>query len=104
MIPAVVKKRVLKPTKGDIAKLVLPGGGDLTSRVWAGVRLHVKSLTKWCTNRAFNTPAYNDANMVLENFIFLEEGSATQGVFLQAWTISSGLETLQVKCEIMFFV
>ena len=44
MVPAVVRRKALRQTKGDITQLVLPGGGDLTSRIWAGIRLHTKSL------------------------------------------------------------
>ena len=67
MVPAVVKRKALRPTKGDITQLVLPGGGDLTSRIWSGIRLHTKSLANWCVNRAFDTPAFIDAKRVLEN-------------------------------------
>ena len=41
MVPAVVQKKVLKQKGGDLAKLVLPGGGDLASRIWAAIRLHM---------------------------------------------------------------
>ena len=69
MIPAVVRKKVLRPTKGDITQLVLPGGGDFSSRIWAGIRRHVAALAKWCVHRAFDTPAFLHTKQVLENFV-----------------------------------
>ena len=62
MVPAVVKKKMLRPTRGDITQLVLPGGGDLTSIMWAGIRRHVASLATWCVNRALDTPAFSTPN------------------------------------------
>ena len=81
---------------------MLPGGGDLTSRIWAGIRLHTKSRAKWCVNRAFDTPAFLDAKRLLENICFLDEGSPNLIASIQAWKITSVLEKLQARCEIFF--
>ena len=59
-------------------------------------------MTKWCANRAFDTPAYNCAKTGLEHCIFLQEGSANHGAMVQAWEISNRLEKLQVEYEIIF--
>ena len=56
-IPKVCIKQMLKPRVGSLTDLVLPGGGDLTSRLWAAMRSHARSLAKWCTSRNFDTPS-----------------------------------------------
>ena len=76
MVPHPVKKKVLKQKGGELAKLVLPGGGDLASRIWAAIGLHVKSVAKWLATGATNTPAFKDAVATLENFYDVEEGGA----------------------------
>ena len=102
MLPAVVRKKILRPAKSDVAKLLLPGGGDLSSRIWAGIRVQVKALSRWCDNKAFDTPAFFDAVATLSNFVFLETGEKNTDAFCRAWQLSTGMERLQVRCEIMF--
>ena len=56
IVPAVVKKRVLKPRRDDMAKLVLPGGGDLASRIWAGIKVQSQSSGKMDCERCYGHP------------------------------------------------
>ena len=46
-IPEIQTKAVIKPKMGDVRQLVLPGGGDVASRVWASMRVKTESLRKW---------------------------------------------------------
>ena len=93
---------MLKPKVGSLTDLVLPGGGDLTSRLWAAMRSHVRSLAKWCTSRNFDTPADRHAKKVLSDFCDLVDGEVSIQVSTTAWAITEELEMLQVKCELAF--
>ena len=64
--------------------------------------MQVKWLSKWCVSRAFDTPAFNDTMNMLSHFVSLEEGAKNTDAFNHAWLLSTGLERLQVRCEIMF--
>ena len=75
-----------------MAKLVLPGGGDLASRMWAAIRVHVKSVAKWLATGATNTPAFKDAVATRENFYDVEEGGPNTAAFIHTWKTTSGLE------------
>ena len=45
-LPRFEIKPAVKAKTGDIRNMVLPGGGDLTTRVWASMRVKVYSLAK----------------------------------------------------------
>ncbi len=81
IVPAVVKNRVLKPRRDDMAKLVLPDGGDLASRIWAGIKVKVRAVAKLIANGATDTPAFRDGIQVLEEFYDVEKGSANTTMF-----------------------
>ena len=80
-----VKKRVLKPRRDEMAKLILPGGGDLASRIWAGIKVKVRAVAQWIANGATDTPAFRDGLSSLEDFYDVETGSANTAIFLHAW-------------------
>ena len=65
-------KAVIKPKMGDVRQLVLPGGGDVASRVWASMRVKTESLRRWMSKGAFSTAAAKDAINQLENFMIGE--------------------------------
>ena len=53
--PAVKLEPLMKPRGGDLREMVLPGGGDLCLRVWAGVRRYMVALTGWHAQGATET-------------------------------------------------
>ena len=101
-MPIVVKRKALAPKEGDLSRLVLPGGGDLTSRIWSSIRLHAKWITKWANSRNFDTPAYLDARKVLIDFTELDDELPTTTAYIKAWSLADDQQRLQVKCEILF--
>ncbi len=46
-IPTMEIKLVVKARHGDLRKMVLPGGGDLTTRVWSSMRVNINELEQW---------------------------------------------------------
>ena len=42
--PALKMQKLAKPKGGDLRELILPGGGDLCLRVWAGLRRMICAL------------------------------------------------------------
>ena len=71
-IPEIQTKAVIKPKMGDVRQLVLPGGGDVASRVWASMRVNTESLRRWMSKGAFSTAAAKDAINQLEHFMIGE--------------------------------
>ena len=104
LVPAVVRKRVLKPRTDELAKLILPGGGDFASRIWAGMKVKVRAVAKWIANGATETPDFHDALSIPEEFYDVETGSASTAIFLHAWKSISSLDKLSLQCELLFFV
>ena len=98
-IPCMQTEPVLKPKLGDILKLVLPGGGDLTTRVWAYIRAKVHAMQKWNSKGIFRTAAVEAVIKQLEQFAYAEIK-----IFEHAWLIVTEREALQVKCEIFFLI
>ena len=64
--PALKMQKLAKPKGGDIRELILPGGGDLCLRVWAGLRRMICALAGWYRNKSTNTPAYKDTLRMIE--------------------------------------
>ena len=77
-------KPVLKPKIGDIRQMVLPGGGDVTTRIWASMRNNKYQIQKWIGTKAISSSAGTDALAQLEKFA--EAGST---IFEQAWQITT---------------
>ena len=98
-IPEIQTKAVIKPKMGDVRQLVLPGGGDVASRVWASMRVNTESLRKWMSKGAFSTAAAKDAINQLENFM-IGEGQLYEHV----WKKIDNKVALQIKVEIVFLV
>ena len=90
---------VVKAKLGDIRKLVLPGGGDLTTRIWASVRVSIHSIRKWRTKGAIHTPAFKAATNQIEMFAYEETE-----FYAHAWKIANTREETQFKCEIIFLM
>ena len=97
VMPQLVRKKVVKPKVGDIRDLVLPGGGDLSTRIWASIRAKVFSIRKWKAKGAIETPAFRDAIQALECFGYAE-GQHNE----HAWKTANDQQTLMIKCEISF--
>ena len=57
--PTVVLKKILKPRGGDLRQLVLPVGGDLCLRMWAGMRRYTAALIGWYKKGRMSTPAFH---------------------------------------------
>ena len=68
-IPEMKTKPVVKAKLGDLRQMVLPGGGDVGTRVWASMKVKTESLLKWMNKGAFRTSAANDAINKLEDFM-----------------------------------
>ena len=81
IVPAVVKKRVLTPRIDDMAKLVLLGGGDFASMIWAWIKVKVRAVAKWIANGATDTPAFMDRFKCLKLFTMSKKGALTQRYF-----------------------
>ena len=71
-IPRTKMEPVVKAKLGDIRNLVLPGGGDLTTRIWASIRASINSIRKWRTKGAIHTPAFRAATNQIETFAYEE--------------------------------
>ena len=93
-IPTVQVKKVSKPTVDKHVDLVLPGGDDLTSRLWVAMRSHVRSLAKWGTTRDFDTPAFLHARKLLLDFCDMIEGEVNTEIFTTAWSITEEEERI----------
>ena len=96
-MPIIEVKPIVKPKLGDVRAMVLPGGGDLTTRVWASMRVKINSLVKWKALGSRQTSAAKDAVGRLEEFSF-GEGEVIKHV----WKDIPEKEALQVKAEIIF--
>ena len=61
LIPTEVKRKMLRPTTGNICQHVLLGGGDIVTKTWASIHNSIHALAKWCSNVAFETQAAKHA-------------------------------------------
>ena len=98
-IPIVIVKPAVKPKQGDVRAMVLPGGGDLTTRVWASMRVKINSLVKWQALGARETSAATDAITQLEDFA-TGEGEVMEHI----WKDVPEKEALQIKVETIFLI
>ena len=76
---------------------MLPGGGDVTSRVWASIRAKIHALGKWSQAGIRSTSALIDALKRLDNF-----AHGDHQLDAHAWKIATDKETLQFQCEVVF--
>ena len=74
----------------------------MVSKVWASMRTSVFALAKWCRSGAFDTPAFKHTAKKLEAFSDPIEGLPNFALFEKSWSISNGLERLQIRCELRF--
>ena len=98
-IPRTKTEQVAKAKLGDVRNLVLPGGGDLTTRIWASLRVSIHSIRKWRTKEATHTSAFKAATNQIEAFAYEETE-----FYAHAWKIASTCEETQFKCEILFLM
>jgi len=98
-LPEFKIKPVVKAKRGDLRDMVLPGGGDIRTRLWASMSVKVNSLAKWQKSGVFETSASKDAMRRLEQFA-LEEGELGE----HTWEDISDNEALQMKVEISFLL
>ena len=94
-LPRFEIKPVVKAKTGDIRNMVLPGGGDLTTRVWSSMRVKVNSLAKWQDKWAYSTSASKDAIEQLEQFTMNERGMLTH-----VWKDIQPRDALRVNVDI----
>ena len=98
-IPSIAVRPIVKPKQGDVRAMVLPGGGDLTTRVWASMRVKINSLVKWQALGARTTSAATDAINKLEDF------TVGAGELLDhIWKDVPEKEALQIKVETIFLI
>ena len=98
-IPSITVRPVVKPKQGDVRAMVLPGGGDLTTRVWASMRVKINSLVKWQSLGARKTSAATDAINQLEDFA-TGEGEVLEHI----WKDVPEREALQIILETIFSI
>ena len=67
--PRIKFQKILKPRSGDIRAMVLPGGGDLCLRMWAGIRRYIAALAGWLKLDRVSTPAFGFRIKLLNEFI-----------------------------------
>ena len=84
----------MKAKTGDLREMVLPGGGDVTTRIWASMRVKINSLNKWQQAGAYNTDAGKDAIKKLTSFIDVEGQ-----LFEHAWKDIEVKEALRSRVE-----
>ena len=96
-LPEMKSKPVVKAKLGDLRQMVLTGGGDVSTRVWASMKVKTESLRKWMNKGAFRTAAASDAINKLEDFM---DGEGQ--LFEHAWKDVDATLALQVKVEIIF--
>ena len=87
---------VIKPKMGDARQLVLPGGGDVASRVWASMRVKTESLRRWMSKGSFITAAAKDAINQLENFM-IGEGQLYEHVWKNPECVQRCFRTILEK-------
>ena len=68
-LPSFELKPIVKAKRGDLRDMVLPGGGDIRTRIWASIGVKVNSLAKWQNTGAFKAAAGKDDIGRLEQFI-----------------------------------
>ena len=96
-IPEMKSKPVVNAKLGDLRQMVLPGGGDVSTRVWASMKVKTESMRKWMSKGAFRTSAASDAANKLEDFM---DG---EGQFFEhVWKDVEATLALQIKVEIVF--
>ena len=98
-LPRFQIKPVVKAKTGDIRNMVLPGGGDLTTRIWSSMRVKVSSLEKWQNKGAYNTSACKDAIAQLEQFTMDESD-----LLKQVWKDIPPRDALRGKVETGFLI
>ena len=90
---------MLKTKFGDIRDMVLPGGGDLSTRVWASMRNKLYQIKKWRGKPAAESSAFKDAIWKLEQF-----AKAEGNKYEHVWKNPDEKESLQTKAEIFFMI
>ena len=95
--PAVVLQKVMKPRGGDLRKLVLPGGGNLCLRMWAGVRRFFISLIGWYKNGSTHTPAFEQHQELIEDFL-----DKKHHFHVHAWQLLEEREAAHMYAEMLF--
>ena len=98
-LPEIESKPVVKAKLGDLRQMVLPGGGDVSTRVWASMRVKTESLRKWMHKGAYRTAAASDAIDKLEEFI----GGEGQ-LFEHVWKDIEPKLALRIKVGIVFLI
>jgi len=93
-MPKVITQPVVKAKTGDLREMVLPGGGDVTTRIWASMRVKLNALNKWQKAGAYNTDAGKDAIKKLTSFINVEGQ-----LFEHAWKDIEVKEALRIRVE-----
>jgi len=96
-LPQIETKPVVKAKLGDLRQMVLPGGGDVCTRVWASMKVKTEALRKWMQKGAYRTAAAEDAILRLEQFM-VGEGQ----LFEHVWKDVEPKLALRIKVEIVF--
>ena len=60
-IPELKTQPVVAAKLGDVRDMGLPGGGDLSTRVWASMRNRIFQIKKWRGKPAAASSAFKDA-------------------------------------------
>ena len=89
----------IQPNTGDLRDLVLPGGGSLALKMWAGMRVKAFTVRKLLNQGAQFSPHCKKALAELEEFADGENSFAEH-----ALKIANAREALMIRCEIYFLV
>ena len=98
-LPKLEITQAIKPITGDLRQLVLPGGGSLSLKMWAGMRVKAFTVKKLLKQGAGNSPHCKKALVDLEKFADGEESHAEH-----AFKAATAREALMIRCEIYFLV
>ena len=97
--PQIKLQKILKPRSGDIRAMVLPGGGDLCLRMWAGIRRYTAALAGWLKLNRVSTPAFGFHVKMLNEFI----NNRTQHS-RHAWRMLDSKQQLLTHGELLHFL
>ena len=93
-IPELKTQPVVKAKLGDVRDMVLPGGGDLSTRVWASMRNRIFQIKRWRGKPAAASCAFKDA--VVKIGLFAKAKGST---FEHAWQIPDEKEKIKFKMK-----
>ena len=95
--PAIKLEKLVRPKKGDLRELVLPGGGDLCLRVWAGMRRKLNAIVGWHRNASTHTPAFKNHLRLVDEFL-----ERKHYFHRHAWDMLDARQALRLHAEFLF--